>query len=417
MKALVLKALGFFLGNGLQYISSFAVFALLLRVADKGDYGHFVYTQTVVLWISALVQFGMSITGASLVSRDPERSSATAVTIVLLRLGLAAIVGSGLAVAGAAAPDALQRQLLWAYIPYMFAVAVQLEFLAIGRGQAGVLARAQGAAAAVYLGAVLLFLRPGTPLWVVPLFLALGQACGALVQYRALLPRGAWRSGLPGAGGRALSLVRAGGPTTFAQFVQLGYYSVDIVLLEAWRRQDIGGVGEYGATSRLMQIGVMPLVALVNVLGPRLSAAAAAGDAAEVARQRHLFLRASAAIGVVGAVLFAVLAPWFLETIGGQPMPVTREVAPIFGLAYLLIGLHSPFSASLPFLDRRGSYAWCNLAALLTALSACAVLVPRFGFVGAAWGLVSGLVALGIGSVAAHRLRPRGGSGGARALR
>ncbi|PYE55904.1 lipopolysaccharide biosynthesis protein [Deinococcus yavapaiensis] len=409
MKPLLKKAATLLLGSGLSNLSGLLVFTFVVRFASKEDYGVYAFTQSLLVWSAILVQYAMSITGTALIAREPHnRVAETTSSILWLRFAIACVVGV-LFLVLALSSEGLERALFLTNIPLLFAAALQLDFLALAQERVGVLSSTQSAAALFYVVASVASLVSGAPLWCLPLFQAIGQLGSAWMQRGHLLSSGTLID-FRGAREQAMYLFRVGWPATAAQFVLLGYYSVDLLTLRLTSHVSTASLGEYAATSRLMQAGILPLAAIANALAPRYGASV--GRAHDLMTTVRAFLHLALVIGVLGGVVFASLAPWTLEAISGRQMWEAREVASIFGLVYFVIALHSPFSIALAYAGSRNAYLVANTLTFLSTLACCLVLVPTFGLVGAAWSLCIGVLVLVSYSFLAYRSLLRSFEGG-----
>jgi len=383
------RAATFLAGDSVAALANAATFAVLLRRMDPAAYGYFALSYSLSAWVLPLVQMGMTLSGARRIAERPEEAGAVARTVVNVR----AAVGLAAALAMAAAAwwtDPTLGRVLLAWGPAYVLTGLQLEFVCVGLEAPAVLARSRAIATLTYLVGALLFITRSQPPWIVPLLSASGLLLGALFQYRAL------RATLRAPGPRSVPrwpLVRDGIATTSAQVVQMGYYNVDVPLLRFAFAADVRSIGEYAAATRLLQLAAMPMVALLYAVAPAYSRRAGGAEGDFRARTRT-FRVACLALGLAGAVGLAFVGPAFLETLGARPMPVAREVLGILGLAYFLVGLHSPFSAVLTYLGDAGSYLRVNLVAFLVTLALDLVLIPRWGFAGAAVSLAVGVASL-----------------------
>ena len=256
--------------------------------------------------------------------------------------------------------------------------------------------------AAVFLSGIVIAVDGQTPVWWIPIIQAFGVLAGLIVQYASFYGR---RGRLREAGSAAAmsmrSIFRASLPTAVAQFVQMGYYSSGVLLLGLFASRDV--VGEYGAANRLMQLAVLPMVAMTLTAAPMYTQGFHDSTPEKFRRIERMYRSGLLVIGLLGAVGLALLGPAFLDLMAGRPMPVAGQTMFLWGVCYLLVSLHSPYTIILPYLGGGPSYLWVNALALVVAVGAGLVLIPRWGHMGAAVAATLGVVSLLASGFRAYR--------------
>ncbi|WP_392897797.1 murein biosynthesis integral membrane protein MurJ [Streptomyces sp. LN699] len=198
--------------------------------------------------------------------------------------------------------------------------------------------------------------------------LGIGTTAGIVVQALALIPslRAAgfrWRPRFDWRGsGLTRPLRNAGWLVALVLTNQFAYWVVTLLSTTAGQLADDSGVAGgagYVAYGNAYQLWVVPqgivTVSLVTALMPRMSASASDGDHAAVRRDVSYALRASAALVVPAAAIFAALAPWVTASVlqYGQVGPADSEV--IAGILMAFAPGLVAFSAQ--YVLARGFYA------------------------------------------------------------
>ncbi|GEM45265.1 lipopolysaccharide biosynthesis protein [Deinococcus cellulosilyticus] len=392
MRGVLKTAFNFLLGSGINYLVSFLVLTLLLRYSSQQEYGHFAIAQSVVFWLMPVVQMAMNITAVAQLNRSSQDVDVVQ-QVIVLRMGALFFV---LILMGAFGwmLQPQQQVLMWAFFPLLLANALQLDYYAIARQKAGLLARSQVLYALLYGIGVVVVVTWHLPLWWIPLINGLSMLCAVVWQWHGFLPQmvGQWNMNLmPGV---LKVLLGQSALNTFANFIQLGYYTIDLLLLDRLGPHIAGLTGQYAATSRLTQVAVMPIVAILNTLMPRIVQAYHDGDSQKRHRLFRAYLVASWGVGLVGALGLFFLGTPVLAWISDKEVQHAAQVFPVFAVLYLFIGLHSPFSSVLAFMGQEKAYLLCNALAFVVNAAACMLLIPRYGAVGAALSILLGILTL-----------------------
>ncbi|MEW1636560.1 murein biosynthesis integral membrane protein MurJ [Streptomyces sp. NPDC093801] len=268
--------------------------------------------------------------------------------------------------------------------------------------------------------------------------LGLGTTAGIVVQALALVPalraaRFRWRPRFDWRGsGLTRPLRNAGWLVMLVLTNQFAYWVV--TKLSTTVQDSPGGSGfGYAAYTSAYQLWVVPqgivTVSLVTALMPRMSAAAAGGDLGAVREDVSYALRASAALVLPAAALFAALAPWVMDCVSGYGEVTAEGVAAMAGMLVAFAPGLVAYSAQ--YVLARGFYALSDtrtpfllnlvVVALNAGLSYAAYLLlpARWAVTGMA--AATSLAFMGGAAVTARvlsrRLGPRTGPRTATALR
>jgi O-antigen/teichoic acid export membrane protein len=170
-------------------------------------------------------------------------------------------------------------------------------------------------------------------------------------------------------------------PRSFAGFFQVGILWLDTLLIGAL--QSAGDAGAYGAATRYITVGTFANLAVIQVLGPKLSELLARHDRPGA---QHVYQ-------VATSWLMMLIWPFYLTLVMFAPALLgilhqnsadTQAVLVILGLTMLVATGIGPVDVVL-LMGGKSSY---NLINTIAALSANVVLnlilIPRLGIVGAA---------------------------------
>jgi O-antigen/teichoic acid export membrane protein len=170
---------------------------------------------------------------------------------------------------------------------------------------------------------------------------------------------------------------------TFSDRYFLNYYS------------DTSAVGVYGLAYRFsFVLSTLTVIPFQQIWEPRRFEVAKRPDAGDIYR-RMFFYSSLALLGgatfmtaVIEDVLTLMVAPEFLPA---------HRVVPLILVATVLQQWAAYCSLGLYLRDRTQFLAWASLAAVVVALALNALLIPRFGVMGAAWATIGAyVVRLGI---------------------
>lgn len=164
-------------------------------------------------------------------------------------------------------------------------------------------------------------------------------------------------------------------------------------------------LGLFAAASQLTSAGTLVVSAVGVALSPRLARLIHAGDRAGFMALTRRATLVSAALGVGGVLLSAVAGRWVLEHVyrpefaAGAEILVILSLSAALGFAAALLGYALTAGRILAM------QTYSLAVSLVMLVAACAILVPRHGAVGAAWGVVAAsLVQLLANALAVRRV-------------
>jgi O-antigen/teichoic acid export membrane protein len=170
-------------------------------------------------------------------------------------------------------------------------------------------------------------------------------------------------------------------PRSLAGFFQVGILWLDTLLIGALR--SAASAGGYGAATRYITVGTFANLAVIQVLGPKLSELLARHDRAGA---QHVYQVATSWLMMLVwpyYVTLAVFAPALLGILHNDSA-ATQAVLVILGLTMLVATGIGPVDVVL-LMGGRSAYNLANTIAALTAnVVLNLVLIPRLGIAGAA---------------------------------
>jgi len=396
---------GFLSGDVISYLIAFVTFSFIARLVGPEGYGYLALGTSVTVWLELVVVFGINLVGARWVAAHPESALHILRRVLGFRLVIAALLSIGLGIfATLLVADPVFRNILWARCTIIVATALNIGYLFVGLGRprpfviGNVLWR--------FLFLVLLWaaFREDTPLAFVPLgngLVRLG-VYGALIYWAMrFIPQS-----IPQARSSFILHTRAimtrGIPVMLSNAAIKGYYNLDVLLLGVWATT--ADVGAYAAATRILQISLVVLVALLRTFGPRLAAISASGDKSRFDQAFARYKGVCWSIGLLGAIGISAFAgpttTLLLESAFGN----TARALQILSLSFLAVAMHTPYSSAFPFVGAEKEYLWANLSGFLANGLSNLVLVPHYGYIGASIAaIIGGMATWGYAYLAFHR--------------
>ena len=174
-------------------------------------------------------------------------------------------------------------------------------------------------------------------------------------------------------------------------------FSIDIIVLGILANPAVAG--DYAAAAKVVFLFVIAMEVLWKALLPRLSRLA--GESRTGFRRSFNLYLALVLAGLVPAAVGGVLlGPDLISLLYGDRFPAASRVFQILAVSYSLLSVGWFLGNSLIAQDRQAEYFPPLLVSALVALIGCLVLVPRFGSLGASFGMLGGhallLVSLGV---------------------
>jgi len=367
-----------------------------MRRLSPVEWGHYAIAQSAGSILTVLVTCGMMLAASPQISRQPSDVGAIVCAALLVRT----IAWLGCIVAIGIVSLHYDGSLAWALISVTGLLLVQvinLDFALVGLGRTKSLAKAGLVSAIASIGIIYTMISPHTYAWQVPMLMALGLLAGYLVQLRDL---GVVLFTKPSEIiAKSLELARKALPSTIAAVAVIFTYNVDTLFLGIWRVSNVERIGEYASLSKLTQLATMPMVAILFSGAPQLTRASAEKNWSSFRKTERMLRLSFATVGAVGGLAIAIFGPLVIEFLTKRPVSIEPHVAACFGLAYFLIGLHSAWTSTLPFLNDHLGYMLVNLGAAATMVTCLTFSLKAWGFTGAVLSLVVSLIsayALGV---------------------
>lgn len=358
--------------------------AATTRYLSPEDYGVYVTATSFVTLLAVLVDGGLVTIAVREIAKRPGDEALVFGQVLALRL-LLAVVATGVAVGlsyllyGGRAPV---RQAVAIVSGTLLLSAVAGAYRVVGEARLKVLriVVAEVVARAVALGALLLVIRSDNGLhgvlWTVVVASAAGAVTVALAYGRDVRPLPRLRREA------AWPLLRASLPLGLAFVINAVYFRVDSIILSVQR--PAAEVGYYGLAYRVLELvlsfGAFYLAAVFPVLS------ASAGDPERLRRVAQRSFQLLFAAGLVVTVCGVVVAGDLVRLLagGGDFAPAGKVLAILVATA-LLSWVNGCGGMLLVAVDRQRDCLWLNVGSLALNVTANLLLVPRYGYLAAAW--------------------------------
>lgn len=367
-------------------------------------------------WFKLVMDAGTETLGVRDTSRTPHRFRELTEPILGLRLALslaAAALFALTAVAVANTPAEQEALLLFALVLPM--IGLNLRFMVLGVDAERAVAFGNVAAQALLAAGVVLLLRDGRDLFLVPLLVAAAEFVYAAVVIAAVAPRwglvrprmnlAVWRNTL-----------RKGLPLALAGLAGAARYSLGLLLIAVFLTR--AEIGLYGAAYKPV-LFFSTLVALFSV--SFLSTYSGSADAAERAQLVRKTVRISFLVTLPTAILLSAGAPVAIEALFGSGYGGAAVPLALLAWSVPLLAVSLPYANVLIWADRQAVLMRHTVAGTLASVAGYAVSIPLFGLVGVACTMVGSIAlvlalnyrsAVAYGLAAPPWLSARASSGG-----
>lgn len=261
----------------------------------------------------------------------------------------------------------------------------------------------------VYKGAILLFgvpaLLAGWSLPAVLLSMPLAGAAYLAAVAKAARPLVAEATrAVPAAPSSRLQTLKRAAPFLLTVTIAAPIYRLHPIVLTAFA--GAAASGYYAASYKSVEAGLLAFGALGTALMPALVRLGMADRAQHDAVFRRACL-AAFALGGTGAIGGIVLAPWLLPTVFGAGFEAAVSAFRVLCLLLPITGLRNVFLAGLTASGRLRRWTAAQTASLAASAGAALLLVPPFGLMGAAVGLlVAETLALAVAALLHYQGRP-----------
>ncbi|MGH9615362.1 MAG: lipopolysaccharide biosynthesis protein [Acidobacteriaceae bacterium] len=378
---------GYLTADGLNYLLGFAIYGWLIRILSDRQYGYLSVATSIYQVLMMVTALGLDLIGPRLITDAGGNASHLAQRGRNIRLATALLVCGPVTVIVAA--------LYWRHGQFEVATVViagfamvlarafDVTYLAVALGAPGALARTRALGLGLFL-ATLFACKRIVPsyVWIVPLINAAGVTIGRCQLMRMLRKTAIGRVVAPGLPTPTKYIVKQGAKAGSGQLLLFIFQGMDIVLLAKYVSAE--SLGQYAMVSKLYLFGTAVLACLLNTYMPSLINVA--HDAEAFGRLFRKFVTTSLWIGVAGAGVFWLAAPFTCELLGHRHLPVVHRISPLFALLFLIMAICNPFLSFLPSLHRSGTYLVGICAGTVVLVAGDLILMPRLGPSGAAIG-------------------------------
>ena len=384
-------------------VSLLILFFVLARTADPAQFGLFTVTLATCQLTSLLATLGSAPAAQSIVApaiaRGRGRVARRYVGYAVLATSFGvALVSTAALLVGLLFPDPETVDVVYAtaLLSPVMAASVLREFVARAFEDTVMAFAPRDIVWSVLLAALV-----GTSPWIgrhlvvfaTGLLAAVETVAWSLLWRKRVAPLPTGRRG-PWAGkkwiSRSLALMAhyLGGPA-------LG--SVDVIFVGALGDLVIAGV--YGVASRLAPLMSVTQRFVVPVLAPRVARALVAGDRAALRNELWLGTLVGLSVAAPGILLLGWLAEPILALFGPR-FVVGASALRILAIAHAAIALGAPFA----LVTSMGPNPWRSAVAVWAALAVSTIALPlaiqRFGLIGAATAVATGIIAYNAAMVA-----------------
>jgi PST family polysaccharide transporter len=364
---------------------------VLVRHFGQAAFGQLNVAQSLTVqgtWISTC---GLNTAGVRSVAALPDAAQTIAATVVVLRCCLAAMTWGAVCGLAWVVPQYRDSfQLVALYSLSLFTGALNIAWVAQGRGDVSPLGVGMMAVHLAYVAGIQVVVAQDWPLTSVALILVVAEALtGAAVWLWVVRGIGRLTRPLPVAD--ALSFFREALPIGGASLLRGIMPGTDVLLLGLFVAK--AQVGQYSAAAKLYSLGFVLLAAYFAILLPQLSSRAAESIASvRVAVATGIRRTLWAAVPITIAAL--LLGPAVLRLLFG---PGFDEAAPVLRILLLVLPLQllsGHGRMALVALGRQRYDLGLVAVSAVIHVGAKLALIPAFGMSGAAWGTFAGEAAL-----------------------
>jgi O-antigen/teichoic acid export membrane protein len=152
-------------------------------------------------------------------------------------------------------------------------------------------------------------------------------------------------------------------------------------LLPGTPQENLADVGVFGANYKLAALITLFTQAYRYAAEPFFFRHAGDNDAMRTQAEVTKWFTVAAATGMLGILLFLDLVKYFI----GTKYHSGLHVVPVLLLANLLLGVYYNFSIWYRLKDKTMLGAWISIAGAVITVILNLILIPRFGYTGAAW--------------------------------
>jgi len=368
---------GYAAGEAGSRMLAFIATAYIARRLGASAFGYLGFAAAVVSYFGRALSTGISEIGSREVATRPADVQTIAAGRTIVRLG-AAIVGAIAVVAvSTIAPEPPLGRLVLALTGLsLISVALDPSWVYKGMGRARPVGVALLGGQCIAVVLLLLLVRVPEHVVRVPLI----QLFADLVAAGFLLAPLVGRAWLHPRLSEALHLVRSAGLITLSRTLRTLIVTIDVVMLGFMTSSE--QVGLYSAAYRIVFF-VMAIVYASHIAWlPSVTRAVAERRSADAAFSGAL--RLSLVVAVPFVVGGTMIAPHLLESIFGAEFAPAATALQLLLVSLFFIALHGASRNVFLAYNRLGVESWIMAAGVVVNVILNLVLIPRFGFNGAA---------------------------------
>ena len=366
-----------------RLLTAVGVFIVMARVWGAQEFGVFLYPYTIASLVAMIVDYGYSLQLVRDVGAEPHRVEEIVSRALRVKVVLAAAVLLGVAVAGFFMSNAREQRVLLVVLTLSttvnsFAQFLNLPFRGLARfeGETRVVVWANG----LHFVFVCVALAAGAGATAVAFVFLLSRGaylCLSVIAYRQVPGGMDWMTGTRSLVGRDLA---TGLPYGVHVALATLYFQVDTLLVQYYLGSE--GVGLYQVAVRLVMGAMIVPDVLSNVYLPAL--AGAHSDPKRVYYLAERMMRHLAAAGLVCLGCFTFGADILVRTLYGPRYVPLQSFLPLFGPVVYLRFLGACYGVLLTMSGRQSVRAAAVIAAFVVSLLGNALVIPKYGLVGAA---------------------------------
>ncbi len=396
-------------GEGAARGVAFLVTLWLARALGEASFGFYSYALAAGFVIAQVADLGIQV----LITREVAVADRRAAPLVLkgLRLkGLLCVAALGL-VLGLATTHTRGVGVVVIALGVAMILVTFVDYAAHvfrGRGEMGQEVRLTAGYVLTMAAAVTVALLLGGKLLAVSIASAMAAAAVAMVALWRLR-RAGWLKRTRGWGDsrRTIDLLRAAAPLGLATFASIAYSRLAVLLLEGMSGEV--AVAHFSVAQRLVEAAhLLPAAAMAAVF-PAYSALwrRPGGGAGRLAFRVGVFLSAA---GLAGALILHYSASWLVPALFGEAYREGSRVLSVLAFAIPLMFVNHLLLHLLIARGRQSLVTALTVGVLLVHGLLCALLIARWGVVGAAIAVVLSEIVLLLGAFACvERARPAPG--------
>ena len=364
----------------------FLAVVLMARGLGVEVFGEVSFARVVGGYGLTLTVFGLGIWGVRAVIRDPASTGTVASTVIVIRLTLATLAFTALALLTLLPPFRSVAGLIILFALTLFSAAISVLWVAQSQQRTDLIGISNLVAQLLFLAQVFLAIKLGFGKHAIPLALVVSE----LVANLGLL---IWMNRNVAALERPLGLaecrrvVGRAAPIAAAQFLRVFSLSSDLVLLGMLVTMD--QVGAYGAAYKIRVLGFALVGLYMAVVLPHLTQHGKV-SVRQLSSEVGSLLWKMVLLAAPLALAAIALAPWVLDTLFGPEYTVATSSMRLLIVATLFTLVGSHYRPAILALGENKSDLRNVALGSGVHVAAKLGLIPLFGLAGAALGTVVG---------------------------